>query len=214
MRSSSSTESGWRPSEYGPSARNVVVSNDSCSTRTVTVPYLTPVASVVSPASAMTCSILRGAGRRRDVPVVGSAPHDRVAHAAAHDERLEARGLEQVDDVLCLMWNLNLVHGAIVARRCVRGPDVAQAAESDKPRQTLDVGHVPAVLDEDPPAVPGGIARLELEHVVAVPPRRSFPPRRPSGSSGNGRRGRRLRACTRSSVCPGRAPRDGPRPCA
>ena len=111
---------------------------------------------------------LRGAGRRRDVPVVGSAPHDRVAHAAAHDERLEARGLEQVDDVLCLMWNLNLVHGAIVARRRVRGPDVAQAAESDKPRQTLDVGHVPAVLGEGTPAVPGGIARLELEHVVAV----------------------------------------------
>ena len=60
MCSSSSTEFGWRPSEYGPSARNVVVSNDSCSTRTVTVPYLTPVASVVSPASAMTCSICAG----------------------------------------------------------------------------------------------------------------------------------------------------------
>ena len=72
---------------------------------------------------------LLGLGRGGDIPIVGNAAHESIAHAPAHDIRLVARRFEQVENGLSALWNLDvhedmvhLITRVLVAERVSRCP--------------------------------------------------------------------------------------------
>ena len=80
----------WRP-KVSTSRRKVVTSNGWPSLTTVTVPCSMPVGTGCRPAAAASGDHRLGAGVGGDVDVGDRAAEQRVAHAAADEERAEAR---------------------------------------------------------------------------------------------------------------------------